>query len=348
MLLAMTRGGWLCRGLALGLLLSAVSAVSAVSARAACKIAQLAELHVDRVNNRPFVDGQINGEPVRILLDTGSADSFMSGGAARRLKLSLRDSNRTYRGVNGETRVQFAVVDHLQIGSFRADDLLFHVTAPKVGEKPDEIGFVLGANFFWHFATEFDLAHGVVRLLQPIDCKPEQLVYWDQSYFLATTEFMTSDDPWIITHVVVNGVRLRALLDSGASTSSISTIAARQAGITVDSPGVVPSTPVVGWAAQPLPTWIARFDTFSVGNETIRNARIRMGDLFGADRDSSTGSHIAQASNEMPDLILGEDFLQSHRVVVLPHERAALFTYNGGTVFQLVRPNETAGTDDGK
>jgi len=40
--------------------------------------------------------------------------------------------------------------------------------------------------------------------------------------------------------------------------------------------------------------------------------------------------------------ILGEDFLQSHRVVVLPHERTALFTYNGGTVFQLVRPNENA------
>jgi hypothetical protein len=28
--------------------------------------------------------------------------------------------------------------------------------------------------------------------------------------------------------------------------------------------------------------------------------------------------------------------------VVLPHEHAALFTYNGGTVFQLVRPNENA------
>ncbi len=339
MLLAMTRGGWLCRGLALGLLLAAVSA------HAACKIAQIAELRVDRVNNRPFVDGQINGQPVRILLDTGSADSFMSGGTARRLKLPLRDSNGTYRGVNGETRMQFTVVDHLKIGSFAANDLLFHVTGAKAGEKPDDAGFVLGANFFWHFATEFDLAHGVIRLLQPVDCKPEQLVYWDRSYFLATTEFMTSNDPWIITHVVVNGTRLRAVLDSGATTSFITMIAARQAGVTADSPAAVPSTPVQGWAAQPLPTWIARFDSFSVGNETIRNARIRMGDLFGADRDSSTGSHIAQADNQMPDLILGEDFLQSHRVVVLPRERAALFTYNGGTVFQLVRPDESAAND---
>jgi predicted aspartyl protease len=336
----MSRGGWLCGGLALGLLLGPVSA------HAACKIAQIAELHVDRVNNEPFVDGQINGQPVRILLDTGAADSFMSGGTARRLKLPLRDSNATYRGVNGETRLQFAVVDHLQIGSFSTNDLLLHVTGAKRGEKPDEIGFVLGANFFWHFATEFDLAHRVIRLLQPIGCRPEQLVYWDQSYFLATTEYMTSSDPWIITRVEVNGTRLRALLDSGATTSSISTIAARQAGITTDSPGVVPSTPVQGWAAQPLPTWIARFDTFSLGNETIRNARIRMGDLFGADRDSTTGSHIGQVDDRMPDLIQGEDFLQSHRVVVLPHEREALFTYNGGTVFQLVRPNETASAGD--
>jgi predicted aspartyl protease len=311
-------------------------------AHSACKIAQLTELHVDRVGNVPFVDGQINGQPVRILLDTGSSDSFMSGGAARRLKLSLRDSNGTYRGVNGETRMQFAVVDHLKIGSFSADDLLFHVTGPRMGEKPDDIGFVLGANFFWHFATEFDLGHGVIRLLQPTDCKPEQLVYWDQSYFLANTELTTSDDPWIITHVTVNGTRLRAILDSGSPTSFITLIAARQAGVTTDSPGIVPSNPIGGWAGQPLPTWIARFDSFSIGNETIRNARIRMGDLFGADRDARLGSHVAQSSGRMPDLLLGEDFLQSHRVVVLPHEHAALFTYNGGTVFQLVRPNENA------
>jgi predicted aspartyl protease len=337
MLAPMTLGGWLSRGLALGLLLSAVGAPSA---DAACKIAQITELHVDRVGNLPFVDGQINGQPVRILLDTGAADSFMSGGAARRLKLALRDSNISYRGVNGETRMQLAVVDHLKIGAFSADDLLFHVTGPKVGEQPDEIGFVLGANFFWHFTTEFDLAHGVIRLLQPIDCKPEQLVYWDQSYFLANIESMTSDDPWIITRVTVNGTRLRALLDSGAATSFISTIAARQAGVTTDSPGVVPSTPVHGLATQPLPTWIGRFDSFSVGNETIRNARIRMGDLFGADRDPKLGTRIAQSDDRLPDMILGEDFLQSHRVVVLPREHAALFTYNGGTVFQLVRPNE--------
>jgi hypothetical protein len=36
----------------------------------ACKIIQIAEMQVDRNDNQPLIDGQINGEPVRILIDT--------------------------------------------------------------------------------------------------------------------------------------------------------------------------------------------------------------------------------------------------------------------------------------
>jgi len=312
---------------------------------AACKIAQLAELHVDRVNNTPLLKGQINGQPIRVLVDTGSYESFVAGGAARRLKLRLRDTDQRARGVNGEVRVQTAVIDHLQIDNFKADDMLLHSSGPKMGEDPNGIGLVLGADFFAHFSTEFDLGHGVIRLLKPQECKPEQLVYWDTSYFQTPVEHIDAFSPLIYAQVVVNGVHLRAVLDTGATISLISTLAARRANVSTDDAGVHAGGAVSGVSGTALQTWIGRFDTFGFGNETIRNAKLRIGNLFGADRDQEIGSHIAKVGDDLPEMILGEDFFLAHRMVVLPAERTAVFTYGGCPVFQVRRPDEQAEPD---
>ena len=314
-------------------------ALAVADAQGACKIAQIAEWHVTREYNRPFVDGVINDQPVRILLDTGSFASFISGGAARRLKLRIREEGGMASGVNGEVREQIAVVDHLKVAGFSADDLRLRVTASKMGEDPHGVGFVLGADFFRHFATEFDLAHDTVRLLKPKDCKPDQMPYWDSAYFQIEIERPSGDWAAFIGPILINGVRLRAQFDTGSELSFITTPAARRAGVTVTDPGVKPADPVTGIAEVPLPTWIGRFDTVTIGDETARNARLRIGDLFGADRSLTTGSHIAQVDANIIDVIVGDDFFQAHRAVVLPDDHLIVFTYNGGPVFQVVRPD---------
>ena len=313
--------------------------IDAAQAAIGCKIAQIAELHVARAGNSPYVDGQINGQSVRVLLDTGSYDSFVTGGAARRLQLRLRGSDATAWGVAGTTIEQLAVVDHLRIGTFSADDLLLHVVGPTFGRDENDAGFVLGADFFAHFTTEFDLAHDAVRLLRPRDCQPEQLVYWDQDYFLADLERLGADNALLNTHASVNGQRMLTLFDTGAGISVIDVGAARQAGVDVRDPGVQATSQIAGIAGTGTDSWIGRFDSVSIGNETIRNARLRIANLFGADRTRATGSNIAHQSDNQTELILGADFFQSHRVIISPEAHAALFTYAGGKVFQLVRPD---------
>jgi predicted aspartyl protease len=140
--------------------------------------------------------------------------------------------------------------------------------------------------------------------------------------------------------VTVNGLRVSATLDTGSPITVISTAAARRAGVKPGDPGVQTSTPMRGVAGNPMESWVGRFDTLSIGDETARNARLRIADLFGADRDSSVGTHIARPGDYLPEMLLGADFFQAHRVVILPAEHSALFTYAGGTVFQIVRPNE--------
>jgi predicted aspartyl protease len=334
MIEAMALGTWIWAASALSLQLCATSADGA------CKILQVAELSVSRRVNSPYTEGEVDGQPVHVLLDTGSYDSFVTGRTARRLQLRLRESGRMARGVNGEVSERLAVVDHLKIGKFTADDLLLHVTGSRLGQSEDDFGLVLGADFFAHFTTEFDLAHDVVRLLQPHECKPDQLIYWDREYFLADLDRLGASNALLTTHVTVNGVRVSATLDTGSAITIISTTAARRAGVKTGDPGVQPSTPMRGLSGNPLDTWVGRFDTLSIGNETVRNPRLRIADLFGADRDSELGSHIAKTGNDLPELLVGADFFQAHRVVILPDEHSVLFTYAGGTVFQIVRPNE--------
>jgi hypothetical protein len=40
----------------------------------------------------------------------------------------------------------------------------------------------------------------------------------------------------------------------------------------------------------------------------------------------------------LPSMLLGVDFLRSHRVLVAHSQRRIYFTHNGGPVFQLSRP----------
>jgi predicted aspartyl protease len=325
---------WISAALLSGLTCSAHAA-------APCKIIQLAELHLSRAANRPVIDGQINGQPIKILFDTGSVRSYITGGAARRLKLPLRqNSDQRVYGVGGEVAVLNTVVEQLKIGNYNANGLRLSVLESKLGQQSDDIAFLLGADFFANFTAEYDLGHGAVRLLRAEGCQPEQLVYWDKAYSLTKLEHLSVGDPHFQTEVLVNGKTASAWLDTGASISNISRQAAQNAGVTPGDRDTQAASAIHGLAQTAVASWVGRFDTFTIGNETIRNAKLRIADMFANDRAMETGSNMAHAVQGLPDMLIGDDFFLSHRLVILPREHLLLFTYTGGPVFQVNRPDE--------
>jgi hypothetical protein len=108
--------------------------------------------------------------------------------------------------------------------------------------------------------------------------------------------------------------------------------------VTLGPNGATPTSTVVGIANRRLESWVGTFDSVSIGDETIRNVKLRVADLFGNDKAAETGSRISRAV-EGSSLIIGFDFLLSHRVLVLAKEHKLLFTYNGGPLFQFVAPD---------
>jgi predicted aspartyl protease len=278
----------------------------------ACKLLQVAAWHVDLDGLQPTVLGQIDGKPIRVLLDTGSYRTFVLGKDAAQLGLT-------------------ALVHELKIGSLDLKDLTLYVLDTNAENR--SFGMLLGADFFSAYDTELDLTHHVVRLFRNVDCQPQQLAYWSNGYFLAKLEMPSGYDQRFRMQIKLNGKRTTAVIDTGAALSFVSKFAAEDAGVIPGADGQPPQT--ASGLAGTERVWEGRFDSLAVGNETMQNAKLQIGELFENTTVMRTGSMLPQKIEGLDDrMLLGVDFLLAHHVMILPHEHQMLFTYNGGPVFR--------------
>lgn len=300
-------------------------------AQAACELRQVAEFHVERVAGAPIIDGQINGHPIRILLQTGTSSSSITQTAAHEMDLPLHWV-RNQTDDDAAQRLQMAYIKELRIGQFLLEDSVINVIdRKKIHDGNGTANFELGAAFFARYTTEFDLSRGVVRLFRSKNCKLGQLVYWSPTYFQVDLQPFSSDWPLFTVGISVNGKPQQAALVSGSATSYISPHAAQEAGVEPTSPGAQPADPYVRVGEPPIPTWIGRFDTVEFGAETIKNARLHVGDAFPPRRQRMLGSYGPEPVSY--GVILGSDFFQAHRIMIVPDQHAVLVTFNGGAVF---------------
>jgi predicted aspartyl protease len=311
--------------------LAAILLASAGAASADCKLAEIAEFHLDPHSTLPTVDGQLNGQPVKILLDTGATRSMIPYPEAKRLNLPTKFLRGVrMHGVGGDTAAYDANVQTLTIAGFTT-----HNRSLLVAGSPDaRYGFslLLGDDFFSQADVEFDLRNGVVRLFDPHGCSPPQLVYWGENYSQAALLESERDDPRTEIKAMIDGKQVLAEFDSGASASFIDQAAAEGAGASraTGEPGHAAR----GMGARRQPTWIAHFDNLALGDEKLSNIHLQViaaGPL--AWSTSQTGTLIAPRLESTPAMWLGDDFFRAHRVFIDNEDRLILFSYEGGPVF---------------
>jgi len=105
-----------------------------------------------------------------------------------------------------------------------------------------------------------------------------------------------------------------------------------------EAPGVYLFGHSEGLGAQSIETWVGPIDTFAMGNETIRDTAIHFGDLFKDVAVTGSGGPAARGVPRLPQMLLGSDFLRTHRVLLSHSQRKMYFYYLGGQVFQPRRP----------
>jgi len=310
-----------------------------------CKFARIAEWPVRIERNHLITDGAINGKPVAVLLDTGAMQTLVLRTAAARLDLTRKGTKGGRMiGVGGESLIDTTLVDEFRVGQFTSTGLLMYVA----GEHDFGADVLLGEDFFRQFDVEFDLAAKRVRLYRPENCATTLLAYWaDANVGQVEIDPVHERRSQIVLTVEVNGLPLKALLDSGASGSLLDKGEASRVGVTPETPGVVPAAVRSGLGSGSIPSWVGSFASFTIGNETIRDTDIVFADVFKGATTKSIGSHIPVKVEGLPSMLLGVDFLRSHRVLVAHSQRRIYFTYNGGPVFTRAPsgrvPPDTAG-----
>src|SRR5262245_13811830 len=313
-------------------LLIALAATSAPALAAKCTLARVAELPVLNRSGYPVVEGALNGQKVGVLLDSGAGQTMLVRPSAVRLGLVPRDMrNARVMGIGGETKAEMAAIDEFAVGPVVQKSLSLLVSGQH--DLRDDVGVILGQDFLRRFEVEFDLPHNMVRLFQARDCDGVSLAYWAPGGAAEVDLVIdSSQSSRIETQVEINGRRFVAQLDTGSYRSTLTLPAAESIGVTSASPGVVSGGCWGGIGDKPIQVWIGQFDSFRIGAETIRDPKLYFADVFRHSTYTEVGSHVPRRSVQA-DMLLGADFLRSHRVLIAQSQGKMYFEYVSGTVF---------------
>jgi tetratricopeptide (TPR) repeat protein/predicted aspartyl protease len=316
-----------------GLMICAAGA-PALAASGKCKLGKMVEFPVTMNQMAPETEAKINGTDVRFMIDSGSFYSSLDAGSAASLKLHVYPAPVGFygQGVGGHFSLSIASVNDFTLPGVTLHNLEFvvggsHLAGQAVG--------VVGRNILQIADAEYDFASGVARLMKAEDCSDVVLAYWlrpgdsysvikiikpEQSLETGSHVVMRKEFQHpVIAIAYVNGASIRAMFDTGASSSFLTLKAAAKAGIKVDSPGTVSAGYVMGSGQSTVQTYVAPVAVFKIGDEEVRNTRLRLGD-----------TDLPEA-----DMLIGADFFLSHHVYVANSQDKLYFSYNGGPVFNL-------------
>ena len=313
------------------LLTSTALATTAAQAEP-CTVNRTPDVPVTMSGLRPLVHAQINGQDALLVVDSGAFFSLLTPAAAAQFQLPQQVfPGLTVEGVGGRESARVVRVRKFTFIGHTWDDVEFVVAGSSFGR--DAVG-LLGQNVLHIADVEYDLANGVIRLAKPKgDCKRTQLAYWAEAakkpYSDIEIEPADAREPHTKSVAYLNGVKIRVMFDTGAAQSLLTLGAAKRAGITPTSPGVIDGGKSYGLGHRVTKTWITRFSSFKIGDEEIQHAQLRFGD----------------ADLLMADMLIGADFFLSHRIYVASSQNRLYFTYNGGPVFDLSATREPVAAD---
>lgn len=300
-------------------LLTTLSLISA-SSWAECELKQL-EIPVQIINQRPIAKLTLNGVEVSMLLDSGAFFSFLTPSTATQLNLPLGrlPEGLKVQAYTSNVAAKLTTVKKTGFRGLELNDLEFIVGGNEIGSG---IQGILGRNILAIADTEYDLANGVVRIMIPNDeCKKFNFAYWAGEAPVIETPLVLigKRDTSIRVKAKINGKNNYALLDTGAPTTALSLDAARTSGI--EEKTLTPIGRAAGGGGVGRKnSWIAPIEQMEIGDEKIRDIRLRIDDV----------------DNRGYDMLLGLEYFLSHRIYVSRLQNKIYATWNGTPIFNSV------------
>ena len=265
-----------------------------------CKVVRQAQLPLIESHGRFSVPVSLNDEMLLMLVDSGAQRGALLARTADRLHLPT-DPSQTFRanGVGGGSVGEHPrVADTVKFGPAvwpRYAIQTVNILRPGQADEPSSPVGVVGADMLSAYDVELDFPARTVTLYAVSGCGGD-FIPWPGRHDVLSPQHGPAD--LFVVPVTLSGHQIRALLDTGSNTSSLSRSAARAAGADADALKRDRPDSYVGSKGVAVGAHRHRFDSLQIGAATYRNAQVSV-------QDADFGPF---------DMLLGMDFLRSHRL----------------------------------
>jgi predicted aspartyl protease len=218
---------------------------------------------------RPVMEAAVNGQAVRLLLDTGASTTLLRRSTAERLQLPPSLSRTpSIIGLGGRSQTPMVSVSSLQAGPLQFTGIQLATIADEAapGLRPVAYDGWLGVDLLGYGDVDLNLPQQEVTLYPASACQASKPL-WNSGYSILRGARHPSGK--VMVEVIINDKPLQALLDSGATASAISAAAAKQLGFIPGSN--TRRLTVTGFGSQVPQGHIHRFQSIRIGEETTQN-----------------------------------------------------------------------------
>jgi predicted aspartyl protease len=271
---------------------------------AACMVQQRAIVKLQIIGSVVLAPVVVNGVPGSFILDTGAAKTVVSPDAVSHFGLALDEwTSTTMLGVGGAERRRNADPRSVELGGVRLhrrslarDATLRVATLPGnvVGDR--QIDGLLGRDLLSLFDLDLDFPRQTLTLYDVHGCAGRFLP-WTEPYLSVTVDNPTESA--LLVPLVIDGVPLRALLDTGASRSLVAARGMARLGLGIDQLHGDTSQIVSGMGPHTVTMWQHKFRELQIGSETIPNPAFLVAPV---------------QLQPISDMLLGADWLLGRRV----------------------------------
>jgi predicted aspartyl protease len=276
---------------------------------------------------RPSVDVTVVDATRPFLVDTGGVVTMVGKRLVEELKLTTAPARGyTLTDVAGNRLDQTVRIPSIIIGRFAQRDPVFFVYRDDTEGRKTFDG-ILAPDFLRSFDLDFDFAAMKLNLMSPDHCEGK-VVYW-KAPAAATIPFQLDSAGHITLQLELDGKKVRAMLDTGASDTVLDIATARRDfKVDLNAPDVEKVGELNG--AYTTNVYLRRFKALSFGGVTISNPAIELitDMMSGPPVAPKTGS-LMSAPRALPPLILGMSVLKQLHLYVAYKERKLYITAAG-------------------
>jgi hypothetical protein len=284
--------------------LALLAILFATQAHAICRVVPLSAVPVDPVDGHILVTVQVNDIAATFVLDTGAERTLMGEDVVRRLGLE-RDGwvTSTILGIGGLQQRPNALPHTLRLGTTPLHRrTLTGDTSVTVGPLPvteiagRPIAGLLGRDFLSLFDLDIDLPDHRMTLYDVRGCDAWFLPWTSPYAAIPATMPMGAA---LVVQVLVDDRPLRALIDTGASSSLITASGMFRLGVTPALLARDPAGNGAGVGPAPVPMHLHRFAELRVGPDVMPDPALWVASVRVV---------------PIVDMLLGADWLQTRRV----------------------------------